>query len=509
MPPFATLWHALRHWADETPARIALRQGERAVAYQDLAVKAEDYARFLRSSGVQNGDRVIIVGLNIIEWVVAYLAVMRLGAIAVPANNRISALQMSDLVGLLEARVAIADERHASLLAQAPISVLPMEKAMAVAMSAWEDLPEFVTGEAPALISFSSGTTGEPKGALLSTEALCTASEVFRLFFRATSADSTVVIAPMFHNTGFIDQFGQMLLAGGETMLVEEFHRKEAVAAFKAAPATFVTAVPSVLRMLMILDDADAVFGPARTVLFGGSPMPAAWSREMLERWPHLELVHGYGLTEFGCACSFLPPEMITNFGESVGFAAPFAELRVVGEDGRDVAQGASGEVWVAGPTRMTEYWRRPEANGEKLFGKWLRTGDLGRFDDAGRLFLHGRRDDVINRGGEKILPSHLECLLAELPEIGYCVVIGIPDPVLQEVPVAAIEIRPGRAFDESRARSFLAARLPAYAMPAHFMVFDPFPRIASGKVDRRNVRDAVIRMLEQQNANSGGSDET
>ena len=507
MPPFETLWHALRHWADETPGRIALRQGERSVEYHDLAAKAEDYARFLRSTGVQGGDRVIIVGLNVIEWVVAYLAVMRLGAIAVPANNRISALQMADLVGLLEARVAIADERHASLLAEAPRSVLPLE--MATAMSAQEDLPDFVTGEAPALISFSSGTTGEPKGALLSTKALCMASEVFRQFFRATSADSTVVIAPMFHNTGFIDQFGQMLLAGGETMLVEEFHRKEAIAAFKAAPATFVTAVPSVLRMLMILDDADAVFGSARTVLFGGSPMPAAWSREMLERWPHLELVHGYGLTEFGCACSFLPPGMITDFGESVGFAAPFAELRVVGEDGRDVAQGESGEVWVAGPTRMTEYWRRPEASAEKLSGKWLRTGDLGRFDDAGRLFLDGRRDDVINRGGEKILPSHLECLLAELPEIGYCVVIGIPDPVLQEVPVAALEIRPGRTFDEASARAFLTARLPTYAMPVHFMVFDPFPRIASGKVDRRNVRDAVIAMLNDRGPISGETDET
>ena len=507
MPPFATLWHALRHWSEETPERIALRQGERSVEYHDLAAKAEDYARFLRSSGVESGDRVIIVGLNVIEWVVAYLAVMRLGAIAVPANNRISAMQMADLVSLLEARVAIADKRHASLLAQTSILVLPLE--MATAVSAQEELPDFVTGEAPALISFSSGTTGEPKGALLSTHALCMASEVFRQFFRATSDDSTVVIAPMFHNTGFIDQFGQMLLAGGETMLVEEFHRKEAIAAFKAAPATFVTAVPSVLRMLMILDDADAVFGPARTVLFGGSPMPAAWSREMLERWPHLELVHGYGLTEFGCACSFLPPAMITDFGESVGFAAPFAELRVVGEDGRDVAQGESGEVWVAGPTRMTEYWRRPEANAEKLSGKWLRTGDLGRFDEAGRLFLEGRRDDVINRGGEKILPSHLECLLAELPEIGYCVVIGIPDPVLQEVPVAALEIRPGRSFDEASARAFLAARLPAYAMPVHFILFDPFPRIASGKVDRRNVRDAVIAMLNDQGPNSGETDET
>lgn len=507
MPPFKTLWHALRHWAAETPNRIALRQGERALDYRELALRAEASARFLRSTGVESGDRVIIVGLNIIEWVVAYLAIMRLGAIVVPANNRISPIQMTELVRLLEARLAISDERHRPLIADAGVELLSLE-AMA-SVSAQERLPDFPAPEMPALISFTSGTTGEPKGALLSTGALCRASEVFRKFFRATRADTTVVIAPMFHNTGFIDQFGQMLLAGGETMLVEEFHRKEAVAAFKAAPATFVTAVPSVLRMLMILDDADAVFGPARTVLFGGSPMPAAWSREMLERWPHLELVHGYGLTEFGCACSFLPSEMILHFGESVGFAAPDAELRLVGEDGRDVAQGEMGEVWVAGPTRMTEYWRRPEATAEKISGKWLRTGDLGRFDEEGRLFLDGRRDDIINRGGEKILPSHLECLLAELPEIGYCVVIGVPDPVLQQVPVAALEVRPGHHFDEHAARTFLASRLPRYAMPAHFVVFDPFPRIASGKVDRRTVRDSVIRILNEQSPNVGETHET
>jgi long-chain acyl-CoA synthetase len=490
----ASLWEALEHWAAETPSRTALRVGTRETSFADLAALARQRARLLSAKGVSRGDRVVIVGHNSLGWVTAYLAVMRLGAIVVPANNRLSAAQMAELCALLDARIVMADSHHVPLFAQVDLPILRLEDDDAVPGAV--ALPDLAPPELPALISFTSGTTGQPKGAMLSGAALCRASGVFRDYFRSTRSDSTVVIAPMFHNTGFVDQFGHMLLAGGETTLVPEFHRREAIEAFKGAPSTIVTAVPSVLRMLMMLDEADAVFATARTVLFGGSPMPAAWSREMLARWPHLRLVHGYGLTEFGSACSFLPASQVEAHGESVGFAAPGVELRLVGDDGEDVAPGAVGEVWVAGPTRMIEYWRRPDATAEKISGKWLRTGDLGRFDAEGRLFLDGRKDDVINRGGEKILPSHLESLLSERPDVASCVVVGVPDPVLQEVPVAAVEVRPGHVFDAAQARNFMATRLPGYAIPAHFHLFEPLPRIASGKVDRRQVRNAIIQAL-------------
>lgn len=152
----------------------------------------------------------------------------------------------------------------------------------------------------------------------------------------------------------------------------------------------------------------------------------------------------------------------------------------------------------------MTEYWRRPDATEEKLAGDWLRTGDLGRFDEDGLLFLEGRRDDVINRGGEKILPSHLESLLSERPDVGTCVVIGIPHPVLQQVPAVALEVRPGMDFDVDAARGLMAVNLPGYAIPAHFLTFDPLPRTASGKIDRLAVRDVIIARLSTQAPTSG-----
>lgn len=495
MARHSTLWDALQHWATLTPERVALSESGAELTYAALRRVAERRAAKLAQAGAGPGDRILIVAHNTLGWVLTYLAALRLGAIVVPMNNRLSPAQVRALVDLLQPVLVLCDDDHGGMFVQCDVQPGALEFELD-APPVGVPLPPLPAQDVPALISFTSGTTGIPKGALLTQGALSEASSVFHRYFETGPQDSTLVMAPMFHNTGFVDQFGHMLHAGGRTDLLKSFHRAEALQAFKETPATFVTAVPSVLRMLMLTDEADDVFGPAKVTLYGGSPMPAAWSREMFERWPHLRLVHGYGLTEFGSACSFLPSEYVVSDGESVGFAAPGVRLRIVGADGEDVTPGDLGEVWAAGPSRMTEYWCRPDVTVEKLSGEWLRTGDLGRTDERGLLFLAGRVDDVINRGGEKILPSYLESLLSERPDVAISAVVGVSDPVLLQVPVAAVEARPGHVFDPVGAREALAAKLPGYAVPAHFIVFDALPRIASGKVDRRAVQAEVAARL-------------
>lgn len=485
-----TILDCLRHWAGIWPDRVAIRHGAQTLSYAELLRETELRAQWLINRGVARSDRVLIVGFNTIDWVTAYLGVMRAGAIAVLANNRLTPTQMRDLVTLLDARLALVDLKHQYMFALANVAIDALE--------AWGRptslaLPLPPTGDDPVIISFTSGTTAQPKGAVLSASALYEASAIYQRFLNTGQHDSTIILAPLFHNTGFIDQLGQMLMVGGEIGLVTEFHRNDAIEAFRLMPSTFVTAVPSVLRMLMLMDESELVFGPARIVVFGGSPMPEAWSREMSERWPHLELVHGYGLTEFGSACTFLPPAMIHEHGESVGYPAPGVGLRLVDDKGNDVPQGAVGEIWVAGPTRMLEYWRRPDETARKITGNWLRTGDLGRVDAAGRLYLIGRLDDVINRGGEKILPSRVESLLSDCSCIANCAVVGVPDPILQQVPVAVIELRRGCSLKKEDIITHLAANLPSYAMPQRFMTVDRLPCIASGKLDRRAIRDLAI----------------
>ena len=306
------------------------------------------------------------------------------------------------LADLLDASVVLADHEPASLAAACPSwRLLHAAHLKATAgKSPGTDGSLVQPGERPAVVSFASGTTGTPKGVVLTHQALADAATVFADVIGTGQGASTLVIAPLFHNTGFVDQLGHMLVVGGRTDLLRRFHASEAIAATRERPTTFVTAVPSVLRLLMINNGAEAVFSPATDVLFGGSPMPPAWTRELATRWPHLRLHHGYGLTEFTSAVSFLPPELAGAHGESVGTPAPGVSVRLVGDTGHDMPPGEVGEVWASGPTRMREYWNLPAATGAAIRDGWLRTGDLARCH-GGLLYLCGRTDDVINRGGE------------------------------------------------------------------------------------------------------------
>lgn len=489
--PFASIPGALRHWADVQPHAVALVDSEESLTYQDLSARVEGGVAALRCLGVNAGDRVVVVGHNSVAWVIAYLSVLRAGAVVAPANNRLNPTQFAEQVELLDARLVLHDEDHADLAQEAhgPHRSVHALSEVATAPSIHDapaPAPDLAGHDRPALISFTSGTTGLPKGAVLSASALFAGSEVFADYLDSTPSDSTLVLVPLFHNTGFVDQLGHMLVCGGRTNLLRKYRTADAIAELTRQPVTFVTAVPSIIRLLMVADGSDEALSRARTVLFGGSPMPAAWSKELIDRWPGLRLVHGYGLTEFVSACTMLPPELMLTHGESVGFAVQHVEVRIVDEHDNPCPIGQAGEIWVSGPTRMREYWRNPELTSAKLRGPWLRTGDLGYQDERGLLWLTGRTDDVINRGGEKVLPAFVESCLAEIPAIAQAAVFGVEDPILQNRIAAAIELRPRATFDEEEARKVLARRLPDYAIPEQWFVLDALPRTASGKVDRR-----------------------
>lgn len=494
----STIIAALVDWSRRTPEAVALTDGDAEFGYARLMAEVEMAARRLVALRVQRRDRVIVVGDNTSAWVVAYLATLRIGAISVPMNNRLATAQVRDLVDLLEARIALADERHLHLFSDCPgLGVYaitgPTGRVFGEVPAAVEPLPDMPRPEEDALISFTSGTTGVPKGAVITHDAYRKASQVYVDLIDGSPESSTLIVAPLFHNTGFVDQLGTMILAGGRSDLLLRYRTQEAVAACRRRPVSFVTAVPSVLRMMMTADGAEAIYGPAKDVLFGGSPMPAPWSLELHRRWPELRLWHGYGLTEFTSCCTLLPAELILAHGESIGVAADGVELRIVGGDGNDVPDGEVGEIWVAGATRMREYWRQPDLTADKLSGRWLRTGDLARRDEKGLIYHVGRRDDIINRGGEKILPSFVEAAMAECPAIAQAVVFAVPHPIMQNSILAAAEPRPDAVVDVPGVIEFLGSRLPGYAVPEDILISTDLPRTASGKLDRRAIRAAYL----------------
>ncbi|MEZ2388141.1 class I adenylate-forming enzyme family protein [bacterium RCC_150] len=498
--PFLTLSAALAHWAANTPQALALTAGADELTYSQLSKRVSACITWLLEEGVKPGDRVVIVGNNTIAWVIHYLAVMSMGAVIAPANNRLNASQFADQVDLLGAVLVLADDDHMKIAANVEAGKV---RRLSDGNQAHAD-GEFPCPEphAPALISFTSGTTGKPKGATLTQEALAEASWAFVRVLGTHQGDSTLVVVPMFHNTGFVDQFGHMLLLGARTDLLHTFSTGLSVAALSARPVTYLAAVPSIIRLIMLAEGADQALSPVRILLYGGSPMPRAWIDELLAKWPNLRPFHGYGMTEYGSAVSFLTPEYARDYGESVGFPVAGTSVRIVDEDGLDVPPGAVGELWVKGPTLMQGYWQQPDLTASKIHTGWLRTGDLARVLD-GLYYIEGRVDDVINRGGEKVLPAHVESLLAGLEAVAQSCVFGVSDPILQNRVCAAVEERPGQTFDRVAAREALQLLLPDYAVPERIHVLNPLPRTASGKIDRRAV-SAHFQSVESQSLAAG-----
>ncbi len=484
----------VHEWGSLRPHDPALRQGDVVLTWHQLDEAVLASAKALLARGISPGDRVMLLGENSVAWVTTFLGCQRARIIVAPTNTRISPTQVVEQARVLDARCIVFDGELADMVAEASgagFSCLDLEDLRAAATGGIADgvdasMP-FATSAETALVSFTSGTTGVPKGATISHGALYEMSRSFSTYFETGPDDSTLVMVPIFHNTGFVDQLGHMIVSGGMTSLLARYKTTIAVCELIEHPVTYLASVPSMLRMLMLHDEADEVFTAIDIIMFGGSPMPGAWTDELLRRWPHLRLVHAYGLSEFTSVCTFLPPRMVSTKGESVGLPLPGVEISVM-SDGQEVEIGETGEVWIAGPTRMTGYWDRPDLTAEKFVGRWLRSGDLGRIDAEGYLWLAGREDDVINRGGEKILPTFVESQISRHTSVAAASVFSYADDVLQQRVAAAVELRAGSTFDEASIRLLLAQNIPDYSIPDTWVLYDKLPLTASGKIDRRAV---------------------
>lgn len=495
----ATLSSVLDRWVDLRPDFPALSQGYRALTYRQLAAEVDDVAGRLAALGVVPGGRVALLGTNSLEWVVCFLAALRCGAIAVPLNYRLGSHELSRQLQLCEPTAILSDRASLDRLerVELPLGTTPKtlghigDGPLLSVRRAPYDVAE-PEPDAPAVISFTSGTTGHPRGATISHGGLVHSAAALVERFQTGSIDSTTVLVPLFHNTGFVDQLAHLLLVGGRIDLLPRFGVTSALDALEARPATYLISVPSILRMLMLHKRRDVAFGGCRVLAYGGSPMPVAWIDELLQLWPHLRLFNVYGLSEFTSATHILDPEEVRAYPDSVGRPLTGVRHRVVDSAGRTVPVGETGEIEVAGPMRMSGYWHDAAATAAAIRDGWLRTGDLGSIDADDRLVVKGRAADVINRGGEKVHSSQVEAALSRVADVSGVAVIGVPDPLLNEAVVACVVERPGHRFDAESARTALREWVPDYAIPQRFVVVEDLPRNAAGKVDRKALSLAV-----------------
>jgi fatty-acyl-CoA synthase len=487
-------WPARR--ARKTPHRTALIHGDTSVDYATLYARTTRLAHALRERGVRRGDRVAHLGPNHPSYLETLFAAGTLGAVFVPLNTRLAGPEIAYQLADSGAKALVYAPSHAGLVAGLPGHTdvrtyletgAAYEEALAAASDEPIDTP--VTADDTCLIMYTSGTTGRPKGAML-THGNITWNALNVLVDTDLIADERALVsAPLFHTAGLNMMTLPVLLKGGTCVLVGAFDPAGVLDLIERHRITFMFGVPTMFEQMARHPRWPAAdLSSLRILTCGGSPVPTPLIAAYQERG--LTFLQGYGMTEAAPGTLFLDAEHAVSKAGSAGVPHFFSDVRVVRPDLAPVEVGETGEVVVRGPHVMPGYWGLPEETAASFADGWFRSGDAARVDEDGYVFIVDRIKDMIISGGENIYPAEVEDLLLGHPDIAECAVIGVPDDKWGEVARAVVVPREGAALDPDEVLASLSGRLAKYKIPKSVVLADELPRTASGKLLKSQVRN-------------------
>ena len=501
----ATVDAMFRQAVAASPAAVALVEGERRIAYRELDRSVDRLAGNLAGLGIVAGDRVALLLGNRREFVQMVLAAARLGAIVVPIGIRQRRPENEYVLAHSGARLLV---HEADLLPElpAPAAVPALAHRFVVGGTApgsrpfaelLRDAPPppaaAIAEDSTFCILYTSGTTGRPKGAMLTHFSTVHSCLHFRHCMQLRPGDSTVLAVPASHVTGLVAIILSMILIGGRTVLMETFKARAYLELASREAISMTILVPAMYNLCLLDPEFDRFDLSAwRIGGYGGAPMPEATIRRLAEKLPNMVLCNAYGATETTSPTTIMPLGDGIAHADSVGKVVPCGEIRIMDDQGREVPPGQSGEIWIAGAMVVPGYWQMPEANAANFTGGYWHSGDIGSVDAAGYVRVFDRKKDMINRGGYKVFSAEVENVLSHHPGVVECAVVGRPDPVLGER-VQAFILAKDAGTSEADIRDFCIARMADYKVPERIVFLaDPLPRNANGKVLKGSLRQMV-----------------
>lgn len=470
--------------------RVAFHFEGQSVTYTQFARRVEATASGLASLGVQSGDRVGFCGLNRLEVFELLFACSHLGVIFVPFNNRLTAAEVAGLIDDCAPTLVLSTDGFHDLVAQAAPQVTVRDlDAKPFNHGVHPSAPAVVpSAQTTVLMVYTSGTTGQAKGAMLSLDAMRYTVLNSIDHQGLTSDDHIIASLPTFHVGGINIQTLPALYAGGEVTLLRRFDPGEVVRLLDEHEITQVLLVPAMLTAVASHPDFDtADLSSLRGINTGSSIVPHNVMQPFFDRGVPVGQV--YGTTETGPTAVVLSYDDAADHVGSCGKAARHTELRLVDKDGIDVATGQPGELWVRGPNVFTGYWGNPVAT-EAAFttSGWFRTGDIGYETADGYVYISDRIKDVVISGGENVYPAELEPVLAEHPSIAEVAVVGARDDRWGEIPVAVVVLAPDATLELNDLREWCDERLARFKHPRELRIVDALPRTALGKVKKHEL---------------------
>ena len=492
----------IRHWAKERPETVVLEQGDSAITYGEFEHRSRKIIAMLASHGVAKGHRIAWLGKNDRHYFELFYSAARMGAVMVPIGWRLAAPEIGYIVGDTGAKILFLGEgfeelaRKACAGLESPPEIIGQDAAKAEIENA--PASEFhPAGPDDAVLQlYTSGTTGNPKGAVLTNRNLFSlrlpSQEEGQPWSHFDEDEAILVCMPCAHIGG--TGLGVMAMGAGIRSIVQaEFTPDGVLDAFEQG-ITRLFIVPAALQMVVQHPRARTTdMSAVKYVLYGAAPIPLDLLREAVRTIPDAGFLQCYGMTETTGTIAALPPEDHSLEGnqrmKSAGKAVAGVQLKVVGEDGEELPRGEVGELICKSPSNMAGYWNLPDATAGSLKDGWMHTGDAAYMDEDGYVFIQDRIKDMIISGGENVYPAQVESAIYGHPSVGEVAVIGVPDDIWGEAVKACVVPKPGAKVDSDDIIAWTRERLAGFKVPKSIDVIEAMPRNASGKILRKDLR--------------------
>ena len=465
------------------------------LTYAQLHEAARRMSTLLASLGVEPGDRVGIMLPNVPAFPIAFYGALAAGAVTVPMNPLLKSREVGYYLGDSGARVVLA--WHTAGAEAAKGAADAGTQAIAVEAADMADLLDGIApaeghsgrqGQDDAVILYTSGTTGTPKGAELTHAGLVRNAELTaRTLLKNHPDDVMMGCLPLFHVFGLTCGLNATVASAGTLTLLPRFDAAKALEIIQRDAVTIFEGVPTMYAAMLHHPEADpAHTATLRVCVSGGASLPVEILRGFEEKFGCV-ILEGYGLSETSPVASFNHPDKVRKPG-SIGTPIEGVEMRLVDDNGQDVAEGEIGEIAIRGHNVMKGYWGKPEATAEAITDGWFRTGDMARVDEDGYYYIVDRKKDLIIRGGYNVYPREIEEVLHEHPAVAEVAVIGMPHADLGEEVGAAVALKPGATATPEELRAFARDKVAAYKYPRRVWLVDALPKGPTGKILRREV---------------------
>ncbi len=489
---FPLRYDPIAWWSRTAPDRVALVDRARGgrLTYRELDMAADRWAGLLAGVGVHGGDRVAALTGNRHETVALFYGALRTGAVLVPLNWRLANPELARVFANARVSLIVGEGRYrdrSEAAAGAGVRWLDVDVDVPPLLQRAAGMPGNVrhTADDPALMLYTSGSTGEPKGAVLPMRQLFYNAVATTVGWELGASDVGPVATPNFHTGGWNVFATPLWHVGGRVVLFDQFDPTEYLRGIADERCSVALTIPTQMAMMLESPAWGVALPSLRFFISGGAPCPQSVFERV--RAAGYSMKEGYGLTECGPNCFAITLEDALRRPGSVGWPAPYLDARLLTDDGRDAAPNEAGELLLRGPQRFSGYFRDPPRTADAIDANgWLRTGDLASRDADGAFRICGRRKEMFISGGENVFPGEVEAVLSEHNGVAEAIVVGVADARWGEVGRAFVVPRRGHELEPTTLLSFARERLAGYKVPKSLVVLVDLPRLGSGKPDRR-----------------------